>query len=143
MKNEKSNQMNLRTENISKRYIEEYLSDVKRKIQADKYRIDRSDKRQDNKNLFLDFIIDYNKAKEILLKLTYRDFSEILQNEHAEYKEEKLYVFGKNVALSERVGNKQVIVPLYIKINNLKNGPVIIISFHKQKHPLTYYFSRR
>lgn len=143
MKNEKSNHAILRMVNIDEKHIEDYLSGVKRKILGGKYHIVLNDKRQDNINLFFDYVIDKSKEKEILLKLSPRDFSDILPNEHEGYEDERLYVFGKDVTLTERIGKNRVTVPLYIKINNLENGPVIIISFHKQKHPLTYYFSRR
>ena len=80
------------------------------------------------------------KAKEIILSLTVIDFSEILQNEHRGYEHEKLYVFGKDVTLLERNGTEEKTVSLYIKFNKLENCFVIVISFHEQKHPLTYYF---
>lgn len=68
------------------------------------------------------------------------DFSEILQNEHIGYEHEYLYVFGKDVILLERNGTEIRTVPLYIKFNRLEEGFVIIISFHEQRYPLTYYF---
>lgn len=68
------------------------------------------------------------------------DFSEILHNEHVEYEHERLYVFGKDVTLLERNGTEEKIVSLYIKFNKLENCYVVVISFHRQKHPLTYYF---
>lgn len=68
------------------------------------------------------------------------DFSEILQNKHAGYEHERLYVFGKDVKLLERTGNKEKTVSLYIKFNKLEKCFVIIISFHEQKYPLNYYF---
>ncbi len=40
------------------------------------YRLDRNARRQDNINLFLDYVIDEAKAKEIILSLTAMDFSE-------------------------------------------------------------------
>ena len=106
----------------------------------DNYRLDRNARRQDNINLFLDYVIDEAKAKEIILSLTVIDFSEILQNEHRGYEHEKLYVFGKDVTLLERNGTEEKTVSLYIKFNKLENCFVMIISFHEQKHPLTYYF---
>ena len=104
------------------------------------YRLDRNARRQDNINLFLDYVIDEAKAKEIILSLTVMDFSEILQNEHKGYEHENLYVFGKDVSLLERNGTEEKTVSLYIKFNKLENCFVIVISFHEQKHPLTYYF---
>lgn len=120
--------------------IEEYLSDVKDAVENNRYRIDRNSKRQDNINLFLDYVIDEAKAKEIILSLTAADFSQILQNEHTGFEYEQLYVFGKDVTLLERNGSEEKTVSLYIKFNKLENCFVIVISFREQKHPLTYYF---
>ena len=125
---------------IDQKDIEQYLCEVKDAVKRDNYRLDRNAKRQANINLFLDYIIDEAKAKEIILSLTVMDFSEILQNEHKGYEHEKLYVFGKDVNLLERNGTEDKTVSLYIKFNKLENCFVIIISFHEQKYPLTYYF---
>ena len=126
--------------NIDQKDIEQYLSEVKNAVEKDKYRIDRNAKRQDNINLFLDYVIDEAKAKEIILSLTAMDFSEILHNEHKGFEHERLYVFGKDVVLLERTGTEEKTVSLYIKFNKLENCFVIVISFHEQKCPLTYYF---
>lgn len=126
--------------NIEKKDIRQYLSEVKKAVGNDRYRLDRNAKRQDNINLFLDYVIDESKAKEIILSLTAIDFSEILQNEHKGFEHERLYVFGKDVTLLERNGTEEKTVALYIKFNKLENCFVIIISFHEQKYPLTYYF---
>ena len=126
--------------NIEKKDIEQYLSEVKEAVGNDRYRLDRNARRQDNINLFLDYVIDEIKAKEIMLSLTVTDFSEILQNEHKGYEYEKLYVFGKDVTLLERNGTEEKTVSLYIKFNKLENCFVIVISFHEQKYPLTYCF---
>lgn len=120
--------------------IEQYLSCVKDAIINDKYRIARNAKRQDNIEVFMKYVIDEAKAKEILLDLTPIDFSEIRQNEHKGFEHEKLYVFGKDVPLLERSGSEEKIVSLYIKVNKLEDCFVIVISFHEQKYPLTYYF---
>ena len=139
----KNNIMHSAEENVLKidqKDIEEYLSEVKEAVEKDNYRLDRNVRRQDNINLFLDYVIDEAKAKEIILSLTVMDFSEILQNEHKGFEHEKLYVFGKDVTLLERNGTEEKTVSLYIKLNKLENCFVIVISFHEQKHPLTYYF---
>ena len=120
--------------------IEAYLKEVKEAIQIGKYRLDRNRKRQDNIDLFLKYVIDEAKAREILLSLTAADFSEILKNEHVGYEHERLYVFGKDVLLLERSGTEEKMVSLYIKFNKLKNCYVIVISFHEQKYPLKYPF---
>ena len=126
--------------NIDQKDIEQYLSEVKNAVEKDNYRLDRNAKRQDNINLFLDYVIDEAKAREIILSLEVMDFSEILQNEHKGYEHEDLYVFGKDVILLERNGTEEKTVSLYIKFNKLENCFVIVISFHEQKHPLKYYF---
>ena len=127
--------------NINKKEIEQYLSEVKEAVENDRYRLDRNARRQDNINLFLNYVIDEaKKAKKILLSLTAIDFSEILQNEHKGFEHERLYVFGKDVILLERNGTEEKTVSLYIKFNKLENCFVIVISFHEQKYPLTYYF---
>ena len=113
---------------------------MKKAVAGNRYRIDRNTRRQANINLFLEYVIDEARAKEIIMSLTVIDFSEILQNEHKGFEHEKLYVFGKDVTLLERTGKEEKTVPLYIKFNKLENCFVIIISFHEQKYPLVYYF---
>lgn len=126
--------------NIDQKDIEQYLSDVKESVKNDQYRLERNDRRQDNIDLFLDYVIDEAMVKKIILGLTAMDFSEILQNEHKGFEHEKLYVFGKDVVLLERNGTEEKTVSLYIKFNKLENCFVVLISFHEQKYPLTYYF---
>ena len=97
--------------------IEQYLFEVKEAVRNDRYRIDRNKKRMDNVQLFTDYVINEDKAKDIVLGLNVMDFSGILQNEHAGYEHEQLYVFGKEVRLLERYGTKIKNVCLYIKFN--------------------------
>ena len=132
--------MRLTLLNITIQDVEEYLLEVKKSIKDGKFRIDRNKNRQDNRNLFWDYVLDEAGAKEILLSLTPKDFSEILKNEHKGYEYEKLYVFGKDVKLLERIGTEEKSVSLYIKFNKLENCYVIVISFHEQKYPLKYPF---
>ena len=106
---------------IDKKDIELYLSEVKEAVENGRYRLDRNARRQDNINLFLDYVINEAKAREIILSLTEMDFSGMLRNEHKGFEHERLYVFGKDVIL-------------------LDSCFVIVISFHEQKYPLTYYF---
>ena len=120
--------------------IEKYLSEVKEAVKNNRYRIDRNKNRQANIDLFLDYVIDENGAKDILLNLTAMDFSEILHNEHKGFEHELLYVFGKDVKLLERAGDEEKTVALYIKSNKLENRYVVVISFHEQRFPLSYYF---
>lgn len=123
-----------------KSHIEQYLSEVKEAVRAGRYRIARNSRRQDNLDLFVDYVIDEAKARDIILNRTALDFSEILQNEHQGFEQERLYVFGKDVLLQERYGTRQRQVSLYIKFNKLENRYVIVISFHEQRYPMTYAF---
>lgn len=120
--------------------IEQYLSEVKEAVKAGRYRIARNLNRQDNLDLFFDYVIDEAKAEKIILSLTAMDFSELLFNHHPGFEHEKLYVFGKDVVLLERFGNKAKTVSLYIKFNKTENRYVIVVSFHEQKYPMKYYF---
>jgi hypothetical protein len=126
--------------NITQEEIEEYLLDVKKAVSEDRYRLDRNNRRQDNIDLFINYVIDESKAKDIILSLEVMDFSEIVQNEHVGFEHEMLYIFGKDVQLLERTGTEEVTVSLYIKFNKLENNYVIVISFHEQHYPLNYYF---
>ena len=120
--------------------IEVYLSEVKEAIRKNRYRLELNSRRQDNRDLFLTYVLDETMAKDILLGLTATDFSEILQNEHKGYEHELLYVFGKDVELLERMGNACRTVSLCIKFNKMDNCYVIIVSLHEQKYPINYYF---
>lgn len=120
--------------------IEIYLTEVKDAIQKNRYRIEMNSRRQDNRDLFLNYVIDETMARDILLGLTATDFSEILHNEHSGYEHELLYVFGKDVELLERMGNVSKTVSLYIKFNKTDKCYVIVVSLHEQRYPIHYYF---
>lgn len=120
--------------------IEKYLEDVKEAISVGRYRVEMNENRQDNRDLIMDYIVDEEKRKQILLSLTAMDFSEIRHNTHIGYEHELLYVFGKDVKLLRRFDSGEEQVSLYIKFNKLESRYVIVISFHKQKYPLNYKF---
>lgn len=126
--------------NVTIAEIEKYLSEVKKSIITGKFKVEMNDLRQNNRDLFFDYVINEEQRKQILLNLTPYDFSEILPNEHKGYEYERLYVFGKEVKLLEKFGSKEVTVPLYIKFNKLSYGYVVVISFHKQRYSLSYMF---
>ena len=98
---------------IDKKDIELYLSEVKEAVENGRYRLDRNARRQDNINLFLDYVINEAKVREIILSLTEMDFSGMLRNEHKGFEHERLYVFGKDVILLERNGTEEKTVSLY------------------------------
>lgn len=120
--------------------IEKYLEEVKEAVNADRYRVEMNENRQDNQDLLFDYIVDEDKRKQILLSLTAIDFSEIRHNTHKGFEHELLYVFGKDVKLLRRFSSGEEQVSLYIKFNKLESTYVIVISFHKQNYPLKYKF---
>lgn len=126
--------------NITQNEIKVYQEEVKEAIQNNRYRIERNSRRQDNIDLFVNYVIDETIAKDILLGLEATDFSEILRNEHRGYEHELLYVFGKDVELLERMGNTSKTVSLYIKFNKMENCYMIVVSLHEQRYPIKYYF---
>ncbi|MDO4275697.1 MAG: hypothetical protein Q4D16_18660 [Eubacteriales bacterium] len=80
---------------ITQNDIDVYLTEIKEAIQNNRYRIERNPSRQDNINLFLNYVIDETMAKDILLGLTATDFSEVLKNKHRGYEHEMLYVLAR------------------------------------------------
>lgn len=126
--------------NLSVSDVENYLEAVKCAVKARRYRLDMNVKRPDNRKLFDTYLLTIRDAENIILDLNAMDFSDAVPNEHAGFEHETLYIFGKEVLLIERYGTAEKLVPLYIKFNKLDNEFVIVISFHEQRHPLTYYF---
>lgn len=126
--------------NLSVSDVENYLETVKCAVKAHRYRLDLNTKRPDNRKLFQTYSLTEEDAENIILNLNAMDFSDAVPNEHVGFEHETLYIFGKEVLLIERYGTEEKLVPLYIKFNKLDNEFVIVISFHEQRHPLTYYF---
>lgn len=125
---------------VSEENVREYLVELKKLITFGRYRIDTNSKRQKNSQLYIDYIIDEETSKAILLNLKVEDFSHILVNEHEGFEHETLYVFGKEIILTQRFGTGIENVELYIKFNKLGNSYVIVISFHKQDYSLLFPF---
>ena len=125
---------------VDKSEIIDYLSCAKKLIVQNKFSIALNSNRMTNLSLFDEYLIDEERIKIILLDLTEDDFCETVQNKHVQFQHEWLYVFGKEISLMKRYEEKSEVVPLYIKFNMIENKFVIVISFHKQKYPLVYYF---
>lgn len=126
--------------NLSVADIENYLEAVKCAVKAHRYRFDMNLRRPDNRKLFEMYLLTMKDVENIIQNLNAMDFSDAVPNEHVGFEHETLYVFGKEVQLIERYGKEEKLVPLYIKFNKLDNEFVIVISFHEQRYPLTYYF---
>lgn len=125
---------------IDESEINDYLGEAKKLILDGKFRIALNSNRLTNLSLFDEYLINEESVKSILLNLTVYDFCEKVQNEHANFNHEWLYVFGKEIDLIKRFEEKSEMVPLYIKFNKIEDKFLIVVSFHKQKYPLVYYF---
>ena len=122
---------------VTREEISNYLSEVKKYVNAGQYQISNRTK---NQSLYIEYVFSEERCKEIILDLEVDDFSDAVQNEHPQHPEEILYIFGKEVSLLPKQGGGEENVALYIKFNKLTNLYVIVISFHKQDYPLTYKF---
>lgn len=125
---------------IDESEINDYLGEAKKLILDGKFRIALNSNRLTNLSLFDEYLINEESVKSILLNLTVYDFCEKVQNKHANFNHEWLYVFGKEIDLIKRFEEKNEMVPLYIKFNKIEDKFLIVVSFHKQKYPLVYYF---
>lgn len=125
---------------IDESEINDYLGEAKKLILDGKFRIALNSNRLTNLSLFDEYLLNEESVKSILLNLTVYDFCEKVQNKHANFNHEWLYIFGKEINLMKRFEEKSEMVPLYIKFNKLEDKFLIVVSFHKQKYPLVYYF---
>lgn len=125
---------------IDESEINDYLGEAKKLILDGKFRIALNSNRLTNLSLFDEYLINEESVKSILLNLTVYDFCEKFQNKHANFNHEWLYVFGKEIDLIKRFEEKSEMVLLYIKFNKIEDKFLIVVSFHKQKYPLVYYF---
>lgn len=125
---------------IDESEINDYLGEAKKLILDGKFRIALNSNRLTNLSLFDEYLINEESVKSILLNLTVYDFCGKVQNKHANFNHEWLYVFGKEIDLIKRFEEKSEMVPLYIKFNKIEDKFLIVVSFHKQKYPLVYYF---
>lgn len=113
---------------ITKVDVEKFLTDFNMKVKI--FDIRFRDDRAKNHNTLLELGITPMERKNVIMDLTYRDYSEgpIIDtlNEQGE-----MWVFGKDVK-----GNE-----VYIKIAmGRPNAHTICISFHKAEHPMSYPF---
>lgn len=125
---------------IDESEINDYLGEAKKLILDGKFRIALNSNRLTNLSLFDEYLINEESVKSILLNLTVYDFCEKVQNKHANFNHEWLYVFGKEIDLIKRFEEKSEMVLLYIKFNKIEDKFLIVVSFHRQKYPLVYYF---
>lgn len=106
---------------IDESEINDYLGEAKKLILDGKFRIALNSNRLTNLSLFDEYLINEESVKSILLNLTVYDFCEKVQNKHANFNHEWLYVFGKEIDLIKRFEEKSEMVPLYIKFNKIED----------------------
>ncbi len=63
----------------------------------------------------MDYVFTEEDAKRLILSLTVYDFSKAVHNDHPQYPEEILYIFGKDINLLPRFGGAEEWVSLYYK----------------------------
>lgn len=97
---------------IDESEINDYLGEAKKLILDGKFRIALNSNRLTNLSLFDEYLINEESVKSILLNLTVYDFCEKVQNKHANFNHELLYVFGKEIDLIKRFEEKSEMVPL-------------------------------
>ena len=122
---------------ITRDNVQQYLDDMKVAVINKRYTIAA---REVNDRLFEEYLLSEAKREEILLSLCVDDFCKTVPNEDPRYPHEILYIFGKDVVLMPRFGDKETTVSLYIKFNKLEGNYMIVISFHEQQFPLRYMF---
>ena len=123
--------------NYVKEEIENYLREVKMLVADKKYYVA---KRKNNDLLFVNYLIDEAMVKSILMSLNIYDFCKIVDNEHLDYPDEKLYIFSKKINLDYRYIECSKDVSLYIKLNKIDDKYCVVVSFHEQEYPLKTYF---
>lgn len=111
---------------IDESEINDYLGEAKKLILDGKFRIALNSNRLTNLSLFDEYLINEESVKSILLNLTVYDFCEKVQNKHANFNYEWLYVFGKEIDLIKRFEEKSEMVPLYIKFNKIEDKFLIV-----------------
>lgn len=88
---------------IDESEINDYLGEAKKLILDGKFRIALNSNRLTNLSIFDEYLINEESVKSILLNLTVYDFCEKVQNKHANFNHEWLYVFGKEINLMKKV----------------------------------------
>lgn len=124
---------------ITKEEVALYLAEVFAAVRAGSYQISPRPK---NQEIYEDYVFTEADAKQVILSLTAENFSDAVQNDQIQYKDEILYIFGKDVKLLPRYGKTvdEECISLYIKFNKISAGYVFVISLHKQEYPLDYKF---
>lgn len=127
---------------VTKEHIEAYLSDIRTAVKAGGYQIAS---RYKNMDIYIDYLFTEEDTKKLLLSLRAEDFARAVPNTHPGHSEEVLYIFGKDIKLLPRFSGEEETVPFYLKLNKLEKdklaGPyVIVVSLHRQEHPLFYPF---
>ena len=77
---------------ITKEEVARYWTEVFAAVRAKNYQISPRSK---NQEIYEDYVFTEADAERVILSLTVEDFSDVVQNDHPQHKEEILYIFGK------------------------------------------------
>jgi len=119
--------------------IDQYLYELRTTIESEDcvFNISKTDK---NDEFMDEYPMRINMIKQLIIDLTCGDFSEILINNHNHHKNEKLYLFGPIVDLTNILGQTRR-VQIYLKINYLRNNKqVIVVSLHEARYKINFMF---
>ena len=121
---------------IKNTMLSAYLREVKLLVREGRFRVEKNPRRRENLMLLRRYFVDRETAGSILLSLREKDFVKRVQNEHAGYENEILYVFGPIANLYRHGEDRMEEVMLYLKLNLIRDKVVIAVSFHEARFPL-------
>lgn len=119
---------------LEKTEVVKLLNSLKRVLNDKECRFIFRDMKDKNFTFCYLYGISIQYIKDTLSRLEVDDFRYAVENTNPNYKKELLYVFTKQVILTNAIGDEDVI-QLYIKFSlDEKKKLIITISFHEAEH---------
>jgi hypothetical protein len=125
--------------------IENNLFAIKQCILRDRFKLALGEKREANQEFILNFNLNRERQRQLLLEVRTDDFCHGLMNERYGHEHEDLLVFMPKMILRNCFGEKKQIT-LYLKMNlvtTAKTPITIIISMHEALYEPLYCFPER
>jgi hypothetical protein len=129
-------------QNYTRDQIEAVLQTIHDCVMRGHFTIAKNENRYENRNFINNYNLNYERQKDILLKIEPEDFCHTLKNTKIGYEHEILYVFCPQMLLFNFEGEEEQ-VDIYTKFNIIEcdaGTRVITISFHKKSKPVYYLF---
>ncbi len=120
--------------------VEKILTTIQTCVANDKFVLSQNNKRTENTAFIARYNLSVTRIKHIISEIAVTDFCYGLQNEHAGFKHEILYVFCPQVELFQEAALEAV--DIYTKFNVIDGERVIVISFHPCNFPINYLFTK-